>query len=156
MLSKNASFSFGDFHVTYHCNKLWLLLISYVQTDATLLAINSEHCCMLHVLSVCLPCCMLLCVAGSCCAKFETGQMFSCVQTDATTPNIVGPTMLGVVASLSMGLRVWPVLNFAQQFTTTRNRVWKRTQHVTFNKLRSCWPTMYIVIVNWLFYCIHQ
>ena len=26
-----------------------------------------------------------------CCAKFETGQTFSYVQTDATTPNIAGP-----------------------------------------------------------------
>ena len=43
VLSKNA---------TYHCNKLWLLLISYVQTDATLLAINSELCSMLHISSV--------------------------------------------------------------------------------------------------------
>ena len=32
-------------------------------------------------------------------ALFETGQTFSYVQTDATTPNIVGTTMLGVVAS---------------------------------------------------------
>ena len=28
--------------------------------DATLLANNSQHCCMLHVASVCTPCCMLL------------------------------------------------------------------------------------------------
>ena len=34
----------------------------------------------------------LLPVVGCCCAKFETGQTFSYVQTDATTP-----TMLGVV-----------------------------------------------------------
>jgi len=34
------------------------------------------------------------------CAKFETGQTFSHVQTDPTTPNTVGPTMLGVVASV--------------------------------------------------------
>ena len=27
---------------------------------------------------------------GSCCAKFETGQTFSYVQTDVTTPNSVG------------------------------------------------------------------
>ena len=39
-------------------------------------------------------------VVRSCCAKFETGQTFSYAQTDATTPNIVGPTMLGVVASV--------------------------------------------------------
>ena len=35
-----------------------------------------------------------------CCAKFETGQTFSYEQTDATTPHIVGPTMLLVVASV--------------------------------------------------------
>ena len=29
---------------------------------------------MLHVASVCTPCCMLLHVVGSCCTKFETGQ----------------------------------------------------------------------------------
>ena len=31
-----------------------------MQTDETLLANNSQHCCMLHVKSVCTPCCMLL------------------------------------------------------------------------------------------------
>ena len=33
---------------------------SPAQTDATLLANNSQHCWMLHVVSVCTPCCMLL------------------------------------------------------------------------------------------------
>ena len=51
------------------------------QTDATLLANNSQHCWMLHVESVCTPCCMLL-DGCACCAKFETGQTFSpCKQT---------------------------------------------------------------------------
>ena len=47
-----------------------------LQTDANmkLLANNSQHCWMLHVASVYTPCCMLLRVVGSCCAKFETGQ----------------------------------------------------------------------------------
>ena len=36
---------------------------------------------------------MLLCVFGSYFAKFETGQTFSVVQMDASTPNTVGPTM---------------------------------------------------------------
>ena len=31
-----------------------------MQTDATLLANNSQYCWMLHVASVCTPCCMLL------------------------------------------------------------------------------------------------
>ena len=54
-----------------------------VQTHATLLANNSQHCCMLHIASVCTPCYMLLDVVARCCAKFETGQTFSPVQTDA-------------------------------------------------------------------------
>ena len=47
-----------------------------VQTDATLLTNNSQHCWMLHVASVCTPCCMLLDVVACCCAKFETSQTF--------------------------------------------------------------------------------
>lgn len=43
------------------------------------------------------------------------------MQTDTTTPNIVGLTML------------------AQQLPTTHN---KRTQHVTSNDVGSCWPRM--------------
>ena len=37
-------------------------------------------------------CCTLSRVVGSCCAKFETGQTFSHVQTDVLTPNNVGTT----------------------------------------------------------------
>ena len=36
-----------------------------MQTDASWLANNSQHCWMLHVASVCTPCCMLLRVVGS-------------------------------------------------------------------------------------------
>ena len=56
---------------------------SPVQSDAASLANNSQHCWMLHVASVCTPCCMLLRVVGSCCSKFETGQSF-----EQATPNI--------------------------------------------------------------------
>ena len=42
---------------------------------------RTQYCWMLHVVSVCTHCCMLLFVVGSCCAKFETGQTFSPVQT---------------------------------------------------------------------------
>ena len=45
-------------------------------------------------------CSMLLRVVGSCCTKFETRQTFSYVQNDATIPNIVGPSLFGVVASV--------------------------------------------------------
>ena len=46
--------------------------------------------------------CMLLGVAGRCCAKFETVQTFSYAQTDAPTldTGIVGPAMWRVVASV--------------------------------------------------------
>ena len=53
-----------------------------MQRDTTLLANNSQHCWMLHVASVCTPCCMLLDVVACYCAKFETGQTFQ-----PTTPN---------------------------------------------------------------------
>ena len=72
--------------------KVWPVS-SPVQTDATLLANNSQYCWMLHVTSVCTPCCMLMSVVGSCCEKCEAGQTFSHVQTNATNPNIVGPTL---------------------------------------------------------------
>ena len=51
--------------------------LSLVQTAVTLLANNSQHRWMLHVASVCKPCCMLLDVVACCCAKFETSQNFS-------------------------------------------------------------------------------
>ena len=46
--------------------------------DATLLANNSQHGQMLHVVS---PAC--------CCAEFETGQTFSYLQKNTATPNNV-------------------------------------------------------------------
>ena len=67
---------------TYQLKHIPFLLFSYVQTDAALLANNSQHCFLLHVV-------------GCSSAKFETGQTFSPVQTDATfgrptTANKVG------------------------------------------------------------------
>ena len=67
---------------------------------------------MLHVASVCTPCCRLLRVVGSCCAKFHTGQKFSYVKTNATTPNFAGPTMLGVVTSVYTELEIEKTLGF--------------------------------------------
>ena len=51
--------------------KLDMSDLSPVKTDATLLVNNSQNCWMLHVASVCTPCCMLLGVVGSCCAQSE-------------------------------------------------------------------------------------
>ena len=44
----------------------------------------------------------LLHVVWSCCAKFETGQTFSYVQTDATTYNIVGSCCVRLHAALKV------------------------------------------------------
>ena len=51
------------------------------------------------------------------------------------------------VASVCTGLKVWPVLNFAQQHATTSINMQqgvqkKKTQHVTSNNVGSCWPKM--------------
>ena len=59
----------------------YLLFFNYflspAQTDATLLLANNyQHCWMLHVASVCIPCCMLLDVVACRCAKFETSETF--------------------------------------------------------------------------------
>ena len=66
---------------------------------------------MLHVASVCTPCCMLWHVVGSCCAKFETGQTLSYVQTNASIPNNVGELLANNFASVCspccMLLRCW-------------------------------------------------
>ena len=43
-----------------------------VHTDATLLANNSQYWWMLHVASVCTPCCMLLGVLASACTPLPT------------------------------------------------------------------------------------
>ena len=44
---------------------------------------RAQRCWMLHVASVCTPCCILLDVVACCWAKFETGQTFSTMQTGA-------------------------------------------------------------------------
>ena len=92
------------------------------KSDATLLANNSQHCWILHVASLYT---LLHFVAifwellhlfvhlfntdanntqhcwhnivGICCVRLHDAAL-GCVQTDATTPNIVAPKMLGVVA----------------------------------------------------------
>ena len=74
---------------------------------------------------------MLLRVVGSCCAKFETGQTFRYVQTDATTPNnaacmlrlFVRPVacccvLLGVVAQSLKPVKLLDTSKRTQQLPT--------------------------------------
>ena len=67
-------------HGTGECS----VALSPLQTDATLLANNSQHCWMLYVCPFANPvvsCCKLLRVVGSCCAVLN--------RPNVTTPNIV-------------------------------------------------------------------
>ena len=66
---KQAKRASGDRKVT---KRATLSSLKPVQTDATLLANNSQYCWMLHVASVCTPCCMLLGVVASACAPLPT------------------------------------------------------------------------------------
>ena len=65
-----------------------------------LLANNSQHCWKLHVVSVCTPCCMLLCVVGRLLSKVWNRSNF---KSYSNRCNIVGrhlPILLSVVASV--------------------------------------------------------
>ena len=74
-------------------------------------------------------------------------------------PNNVGkavqtdPTLLRYASAITEQKKCWELLaekfdrfqtlrNNAQRHPTTRNRVCKRTQHVTSDNVGSCWPTM--------------
>ena len=60
--------------------------------------LDSIHCVRLHT---------LLHDVGSCCAKFETGQTFSYVQTDVTTPNNVGSCWSTMLRPFAPGFIVY-------------------------------------------------
>ena len=71
----------------------------------------------------------------------------SYLQTKAKIPNIVGPTTLGVInASVCTYKltfdRFQTLHNKSQQHETICNRVYRWTQHATYNDVGSCWPTI--------------
>ena len=66
----------------------------------------------------------------------------SYVQTDATTPKIVGPRMLGVVASVLAAV----VSNLLQQLQTTRNNIQQQgVQLDSVCNIHRCWG---LLVVN--------
>ena len=73
--------TFGRLHHIIKKTDFKLVVIKVWSSEAP--CKRTQHCWMLHVASVCTPCCMLLDVVACCCAKFETGQTFQ-----PTTPNI--------------------------------------------------------------------
>ena len=76
------------------------------QTNATLLANNSQYCLVLHIASFCTPCCMLL-------SKVGNRSKFSCVQTDATTPINVGSCWSTMFRPFAWGFRHKTIQNKA-------------------------------------------
>ena len=69
-------------------------------------------------------------------------QSQSYVQTDATTPTIVGPTMLVVVVSVCTWLKVWLVSNSGQQLPTTRNNMQQGVQMEATCNIQQCWELL--------------
>ena len=66
----------------------------------------------------------------------------SYVQTNATTHSIVGPTMLGVVASVGTKVKVWTVSHFCTSLNNTQQHATGcangyNPQHVTSNNVAS-------------------
>ena len=104
------------------------------------------------VCTPCWPCCMLLRVVRSCCAKFETGQTFSFVQTDPTTcwEYLANnwPTLANKVASVytpcwpcCMLLRV--VRSCCAKFETGQTFSFVQTDPTTcWEYLANNWPTL--------------
>ena len=66
----------------------------------------------------------------------------SYVQTDATTPNIVGPRMLGVLRPCWLQWCENCCNNSKQHATTYNSRVCNWTQYITSTNVGGCWPTM--------------
>ena len=73
---------------------------------------------MLHVAPICTLTLLLLflCVVGSCCAKFETGQTFSHGQMGVTIPNIVGQQCWKLLLPFALSL----VLVMLHGYLTTK------------------------------------
>ena len=96
----------------YYKSGLGLEGLGPVQTDATLFATSSQHCWMLHVASVCAPCCMLLRKVWNW-SNFSANnsQRFFCSMIAEAKRNNVGsvctalPTLLGPCMLIMHGLQ---------------------------------------------------
>jgi len=78
---------------THYRGARWVKRIMYLKPHANGLNIVGQQ--LLTLLDVAHPVAWC-CVFGSCCAKFETDQTFSYVQTDATTANNVASVCTGL------------------------------------------------------------
>ena len=77
----------------------------------------------------------LLPVVGCCCAKFETGQTFSYVQTDATTPNNVGSCLPTVFHPFAHGF-----ITHAPLSRTWGRNAWRKPKNVCVRGYHACPP----------------
>ena len=86
----------------------------FCRSNLVFLLEDSWLCWMLHVAAVCTPCCMLLDDVACCFAKSETGQTFSYVKTDVTTPNNVGSCWPSVLHPFAHGFRFYKFLSLTR------------------------------------------
>ena len=85
--------------------------------DKTLLANNSQHYWMLHVTSLCIPCCRLLRVVGSCCARFETGQTFELSTPSFFFCSVIAEAQRNNVKSICKALLLGPSMPITQSWS---------------------------------------
>ena len=150
-----------------------------MQTDAFLLANNSQHCCMLHVVSVCTPCCMLLDVNCVLLRKVQNRSNFSAnnsqhffcsvIAVEAWRNNVgfvctALPTLLGSRTLITHGLQrlmgcILPMMHCRSQhywellhpFTHHRQHERNNSQCCWRNNVGSCCVCLPTALVTSLF-----
>ena len=107
-----------------------LFFLSPVQTDATLLANNSQHCWMLHGASVCTPRCMLLSVVAQ---SLKPVKLFSQQL----------PTFLLFRDRQSLAQQCWIRLHGSSFTGSTKNDTWSISGNVSDSEAKMpgtcCW-----------------
>ena len=80
-----------------------------MQTDATLLANNSQHCWMLHVAPICTPYCMLLRVVGSRVQSLKPVKLLATCKWTQQPPTMLGEpvTFTAIVAAFYYCIASW-------------------------------------------------
>ena len=107
-----------------------------------------------HLVHVVVCCCVLLVVVAQSLRRSNVIQ----VQTDGTTPSIVGLKIWELLRSFALSLihiklrqqcclLLRPCCSGEQTDETTCNRACKRTQHVTSYNVGSCGPTINVASV---------
>ena len=97
------------FRPLFYVTREFYRFLSPVQTDATLLANNSQHCWMLHVAPVCSPCCMSLRVVGSRVQSLKPVKLLATCKWTQQPPTMLGEpvTLTALVAAFYYCIASW-------------------------------------------------